>query len=63
MLALPEISAEAVGRGGGRFPSGVSLVEILLDHLQEGQRDLTPSRLCRDDAECCMDTDSVVCVI
>lgn len=47
----PEISAEAVGRGCGSFPSSVSLVEILLDHLQEGQRDLAPRRLCRDDAE------------
>ena len=51
---LPEISAEAVGRRGCSFPSGVSLVEIILDHLQEGQRDLTPRRLGRNDTERCI---------
>ena len=53
MLLLPEIPGEAVGRGGGGFPSGVSPVEILLDHLQEGEGDLAPRCLRRDDAVCC----------
>ena len=51
---LPEIFAEAVGGGGGGLASGVPLVELLLDPLQEGEGHLAPRRLGRHHAVGCI---------
>jgi len=57
MLKVPEFFVQAVGFSSGSFSTTVSLVEILLDSLQESHWYLPPSRFNNNNTIGCITTE------